>query len=388
MNKKTNIIMIVAAAIVLVALNVGVFMAAGSGAISPINNILLWGGFVVLNVASILWAISLLGLQPLVVTCSYVAGGALAYFGVRNMTEISVAEVTTAGATYGAFGALAIGNATTKVRLAFFNKGQVPFIFVIIGLLVVDAGLNSQVSSAGVPVLLNAVALPFIAAGVAVGSVWSIMNKFGVGKKATEILAERDAAAALEATAADEEQIVIPMPETVQAEPVAKPRPAKAKPAPRKEAEPLIAPAVKTASRPKPKAAPKPRPVKPKPAPKPEPVAAKAAPVPPKRAPKKEEPFFPLELDKDEEPNLTEKVEKPEFDIPVFDAALYASGSQEDSDDGGVMVQEPAVSVETQPEKPVVEKAPEPEAKAEPKEEKSKADDFLGGHLDLLNKLK
>ncbi|QBG46389.1 hypothetical protein EGM51_02880 [Verrucomicrobia bacterium S94] len=378
MNKKTNIIMIVAAAIVLVALNVGVFIAAGNGAISPINNILLWGGFVVLNVASILWAISLLGLQPLVVTCSYVAGGALAYFGVRNMTEISVAEVTTAGATYGAFGALAIGNATTKVRLAFFNKGQVPFIFVIISLLVIDAGLNSQISSAGVPVLLNAVALPFIAAGVVVGSIWSIMNKFGVGKKATDVLAERDAAAALGATATSEQQIVIPTSETAQAEPVAKPRPVKQKPAPRKEAEPLIAPAVKTASKPKPKAAPKPKPV---------PVVAEAAPAPSKPA-AKEEPFFPLELDKDEELNLTEKVEKPEFDIPVFDAALYASGSQEDSDDGGVMVQEPAVSVETQPGKSVVDEVPEVDVKSEPKTEKSKGDDFLGGHLDLLNRLK
>ena len=74
--------MTVAAAAVLVALNVGVFMAAGNGTISPINNVLLWGGFVALNVASILWAISMLGLQPLVVAISYVAGGTLAYLGV------------------------------------------------------------------------------------------------------------------------------------------------------------------------------------------------------------------------------------------------------------------------------------------------------------------
>ncbi|MDZ8119937.1 hypothetical protein [Pontiella agarivorans] len=348
MNKKTNIITIVAAAIVLVALNVGVFMAAGSGAVSPINNILLWGGFAVLNVASILWAITLLGLQPLVVTCSYVAGGALAYFGVRNMTEISVAEITTAGATYGAFGALAVGNATTKVRLAFFNKGQVPFIFVIIGLLVIDAGLNSQVSRAGVSVLLNVVALPFIGAGVAVGAVWSIMNKFGIGKRAAEVLVERDAAMAQGATATGEDQIVIPMPETVQAAPVEK-----------VEQKPVIVPAVQTA--PKRKA-------------KPEPVRAETAPV----EPKKEEPFFPLELDKDGEPNPSGKVDPPEFDIPVFDDALYASGSQDDNDMGGVLVQEPVVA----------EKTVAAESKTESEEEKFDMDDFLGGHLDLLSKLK
>ena len=149
MNKQKNMIMSAAAAVVLVAVNVGVFMAAGKGAIAPINNMLMWGAFVALNIASILWAVGMLGLHPLVVSISYVAGGFLAFQGVRGMSGVSVAEVTTAGATYGAFGALAIGNATTKVRLAFFDKAQVPFIFIIVGLLVIDAVLNSQITNAG-----------------------------------------------------------------------------------------------------------------------------------------------------------------------------------------------------------------------------------------------
>ncbi|MDH3982393.1 MAG: hypothetical protein OES84_05760, partial [Kiritimatiellaceae bacterium] len=63
MSKQKNLIMIAVAAVVLVAVNVGVLMAANKGAIAPIGNIALWGAFVVLNVASILWAVTLLGLQ-------------------------------------------------------------------------------------------------------------------------------------------------------------------------------------------------------------------------------------------------------------------------------------------------------------------------------------
>ena len=179
--------MIAATAVILVAVNLGVWIAANKGAIVAIDNMLLWSAFVALNVVSILWAVSLLGLQPLVVAISYVAGGFLAFMGVKGMGGISVAEVTTAGATYGAFGALAIGNATTKVRLAFFNKGQVPFIFIIVGLLVIDALLNSGISSAGGSVLLNAVLLPFIIAGVIVGLIWTALNRFVIGQHGEEV---------------------------------------------------------------------------------------------------------------------------------------------------------------------------------------------------------
>jgi len=388
MNKTNNMIMIAVAAAVLVAVNVGVFMASGNGTLSPINNVLLWGGSVVLNVASILWAVSMLGLQPLLVSTAYVAGGALAFLGVRGMADVSAAEITTAGATYGAFGALAVGNATAKVRLAFFNKGQVPFIFIIAGLLVVDGVLNSQISSAGFPVVLHAVLMPFIIAGGVVGLGGMVMNRFGFGKKPSEVLAERDAAL-LDMESAQksaEEKVVIPMPAHAAETPAAKPEPKK------KVAKPL-APAAKAKEKPAPKSAPKPAP---NPMPKPEPVIAKAAPV----EPKKEEEFFPLEIDKNEDP-APKKEKKTEFEVPVFDAALYASGSQEST--AKVMVEEPAVSVETEPEQPIVEKEapvakPEPKAKpvakaepapkAKPAEEESKSDDFLGGHLDLLNKLK
>jgi hypothetical protein len=371
MKKTNNIIMIAVAAAVLVAVNVGVFMAAGNGTMTPINNVLLWGGFVVLNVASILWAVSLLGLQPLVVTVAYVAGGALAFLGVRNMTDISVAEITTAGATYGAFGALAVGNATTKVRLAFFNKGQVPFIFIIIGLLVLDAGLNSQVSQAGTGVLLNAVVLPFIISGVVIGLIWSVLNRFGVGKKPSEVLAEKDAALEFSepSKAAEAKKAVLPMPARAVA---AEAPPIKVAPAPQpvkkvKKVKP-IAPAVKAA-----------------PVPAPKPIVAE-----------KEEAFFPLEIDKGEADIIVEreavKKQEPVFEIPTFDAAMYGSGSSK-ARDGGVMVEEPPVVVAAKAKPaPVAKKDPTPaaaEVEPEPVPAKeNKKSDWLGGHLDLLNKLK
>ena len=379
--------MIAVAAAVLVALNVGVFMAAGNGAISPINNIVLWGGFVALNVTSILWAVSLLGLQPLVVSLSYVAGGALAFLGVRGMTDISVAEITTAGATYGAFGALAVGNATAKVRLAFFNKGQVPFIFIIVGLLVVDGVLNSQVSSAGIPVLLNAILIPFVVAGAVVGLIWGGLNRFGIGKKPSEVLAEKNAAVGVSqpVKAAAAKSAVIPMPDhAVVAE-----KPVAAVLQPVKKVEP-IAPAAKAkhAAVAKAKPAGKKAKSKARPAPKPKPVvAAKPA--------AKEEPFFPLEIDKSDEIILP-KEEKPSFEVPTFDAALYASGSENDQNDGGVMVKEPKVAVKAQPKPaPVAEAKPAPvkpvpakPAPAPKPAEDARPNDFLSGHLELLNKLK
>ena len=390
MNKTKNIIMIAVAAVVLVAVNVGVFMAAGNGAISSINNLLLWGGFVALNIVSILWAVSLLGLQPLVVSISYVAGGALAFLGVRGMTDISVAEITTAGATYGAFGALAVGNVTTKVRLAFFNKGQVPFIFVIIGLLVVDGVLNSQVSHAGVPVLLNAVLIPFVVAGAAVGLIWGGLNRFGIGKKPSEVLAEKNAVQEIHQSenSVASKSAVIPMPghaagakkpkaipqlvkKVEPIAPAAKAKPAavaKAKPAPVVKAKP--APVVKAKPAPVVKAKPKA-----KPAPRRKPVVA-AKPV------AKEEQFFPLEIDKNDEIILPVE-ETPVFEVPTFDAALYASGSQYNQTDGGVMVKEPEAVVEAPPEKP----SPVSEAKPAPKPATKNNNDFLSGHLELLNKL-
>ena len=401
-NKKINMVMIAAAAVVLTALNVGVLMAARNGAIAPIDNLVLWGGFVVLNVVSILWAISLLGLQPLVVSLSYAVGGYLAFRGVRGMEGINVAEVATAGATYGAFGALAVGNATVKVRLAFFNKGQVPFIFIIVGLLVLDAGLNSGISHAGMPVYLNAVLIPFALAGAVIGVTWSVLNRFGIGCKPSEVIAALDAAEeaavpAEKSKAAD--QVIIPMPEhAVQEEKKKTPAPAvaaerKARPAAAKAPDRKLKPVAAKVS-------------------EPEPVVAAVEEKPPVEEPV-EETFIPLEIDKGEEVDLPE----PDNDLleiasmlesedrneeAAFEAPSFGSGAFGSSDEGGVMLEEPAVSVsldlDAEPEA-VVKAAPAPveaEAKPEPEpepapqetQEKSTDDDWLGGHLDLLNKLK
>jgi pyruvate/2-oxoglutarate dehydrogenase complex dihydrolipoamide acyltransferase (E2) component len=181
-NTQKNIIFLVLAGVVLTLVNGGVFVAAGKGQLAPIDNLALWGAFAVLNICSLLWAISLLGLQPLVVAFSYVAGGALAFMGVRMIPDVNVAEITTAGATYAAFGALAVGNATTRVRFAFFNKAQVPFIFIILVLLLLDGLLNSQVSKAGMNVILNALVFPFVFSGAVVGLVWSLLVRSGIGK--------------------------------------------------------------------------------------------------------------------------------------------------------------------------------------------------------------
>ncbi len=375
-TKQKNLVMIMIAAVILVAVNTGIWFAASKGTIAPIDNMLLWGAFVVLNVASILWAISLLGLQPFVVALSYVAGGYLAYQGVQGMGEISVAEVTTAGATYGAFGALAIGNVTAKVRLAFFQKGQVPFIFIIVGLLVVDAVLNSGISSASGSVILNAVVFPFVIAGIVVGAIWSVLNRFGIGRKPSELLAEvaeEERAEAAETTeAVSSEKLVIQMPEhavmaeeeqTVEKVAVAEP----------------VAPAAVAAA----------------------PVVAEAAPVAEK---KDDEQFFPLEIDKDEEYELPEddsslmdvvammdddsqKEEEP-YSLPAFDDNLYASGSLDDAQEGGVMVKESVPSVAEEKAPAAVEEAQPESAPVQKAEQEEKSSDWLGGHLDLLNKLK
>ena len=403
-NKQKNLVMIAIAAVILVAVNVIILKAASNGAIAPIENFALWFVFVALNVASILWAVSLLGLQPLVIALSYIAGGFLAYMGVRGMEGISVAEVATAGAIYGAFGALAIGNVTAKVRLAFFKKGQVPFIFVIVGLLVIDAVLNSGISSSGGKVILNAVILPFILAGVVVGLIWSTLNRYGIGRKPAEVLAEaaeeRQAENAETANAVASEKLVIQMPDNAA---VAEEKPVVEKV---KVAEPL-APAAAKGS-PKTKKA-KVQPVAP---------VAKAVVVPEVKEPvavapveekKPEEAFFPLEIDNADDfvlpkedadimkvvamMDAEETEEEDTFPVTAFDASLYASGSIDESSDGGVMVEEPAVAtvLETEVQTAVVEEAPaapEPVQEAKAEEEKEGDSDWLGGHLDLLNKLK
>lgn len=386
MNKKLNLVMVAVSALILIGVNVGVWFASEKGLIVPVEDMLLWSAFVVLNVASILWGVSLLGLQPLVIAFSYVAGGALAYFGVRGMDDVSVAEIITAGATYGAFGALAIGNATQRVKLAFFNKGQVPFVFIIVGLLVVDAGLNSGVSSASGGVILTAVVLPFVVAGLLVGLTWSILNRFGIGRKPSDVLAGVSGADFVPGT------LNVPVQEkSVKAQkssPKKTPAPKKQKDIkPAKKKEP-VAPVVKPVAEPvvvekKEQEKPEVKKMDPvKPVSKPE--AVKAAPV-------NEEAFFPLDIDEDDsKPTKTTKDDE-EFILPSFDTSLYTSNTPQDLGSGAAVKKASPVSVDLDSVANLLDET-EPVAgdeKIDAKDEKVDADgDWLGGHLDLLKKLK
>jgi hypothetical protein len=219
-NADNKMFLLVVTGIVLAALNIVVWMGANNGSIGAVENMPLWGAFVALNVVSILWAVSQLGLQPLVVAASYVGGGCLAFHGARGMAGVSVAELTTAGATYGAFGALAIGNVATKVRLAFFSRKQVPFVFIIITLLALDAVLNSRVSQAGWNVFLNALVLPFVVAGGVAGfSGWMISrvvhDKPAALDEAADAALENENAELLDAEADEAEAMMIKIPDSV-----------------------------------------------------------------------------------------------------------------------------------------------------------------------------
>ena len=375
-DKQKNLIMIVVSAAILAAVNLGVWLAAQHGAIAPLGDDALWTAFAVLNVVSLVWAISLLGLQPLVVAISYAAGGFLAYKGVQGISGIQVAEITTAGATYGAFGALVIGNYTTKARLSFFSKKQVPFIFIIAALLVFDAVLNSGISSAEGRVVINAVVFPFMLAGVIIGLGWSVLNRYGVGHKdelpPVAITIEQPAAGEEVEKQEASNTLKIQMPvDAVEEEDI--------------DAVAAVMEEVEI----------------------PEEIRA---PVEEAVTPMvtKEEDFFPLEIDKDndfapqeEAPyDVAEMVaeldgmDEDPYSLPAFDASLYGSGEEED-DAGGTMVEEPVVSLSLNHDEQ--ETVAEPSEKAavaelnlpEPVPVKStKSTDWLSGHLDLLNKLK
>jgi len=329
--KHINLAMIVVAAAMLAAVNAGVWLAAQQGAIPPIGNRLLWTSFVVLNVVSLVWAISLLGLQPLVVAVSYMAGGFLAFKGVQGMSGVSVAEVTTAGATYGAFGALAVCNCMAKVRLPFFKKGQVPFIFIITALLVFDAVLSSGISGAAGNVVLNAVVFPFVLAGVIIGFIWSVIARYEIGQKTASkprVLAGRNPhpVEAVEEVVEEKEEpntLKIQMPVFVQ---------------PEEEIDEVAATMEQV-------------------------EFAEAPELPVEETVKvvteqEEEEFFPLEIDKDNDFIMQEEeiygalesmaeldgLDEDPYSLTSFDASLYDSDAGVD-DLGGVMVDEPSISL-------------------------------------------
>lgn len=367
-NAKKNMLFLVLAGAVLVAVNSTVWFASKNGQVAPIANIPLWGVFVVLNTLSLLWAVSLLGLQPMVVAASYVAGGLMAYQGAKLLPSVDLAGLTTTGATYGAFGALAVGNATTKVRLAFFSKSQVPFIFIIVALLALDGLINSCISNPDWSVVLNALVFPFLFAGVVIGLVWFVALRFDIGKR----LARKPASLAaiqsqpLEEDESDEDsmQLMFKVPGRVAAE------------EPEFMAEEMDLP-------------------EPEPAPAPVLMEVIAAPVehnPPAANTDADDHFFPLEIDKDDDFILppaeidTMALEDLAIEDAVapFEAAVVVDEEIPPSPPP-IVVEDPVVfALEEEPPAPVVV-TPEPVKKPE---SRGGSNDWLSDHLDLLNRIK
>jgi signal transduction histidine kinase len=218
-DRRKNLMLVFVAALFVGALNLLVWMVARAEVIPPINNIVLWSSFALLSVAVIPWAISQLGLQPLVISLSYVAGGFVAFRGMEGSAGIHLAEVTTAGAAYGAFGAVAIGNATHKIRLAFFDRRQTALIFIILFLLLFMALLNSEIiGSANPSGFLKAIILPFALSGMVVSLGWTICVRGEAGRKSNRVpksrvmqkSAEENVPAGHEESTADE--VVFQMP--------------------------------------------------------------------------------------------------------------------------------------------------------------------------------
>lgn len=378
-NQTTNsLLYLVTAGFVLLTVNAWVWMAVQNGQLSPVGNSVLWGAFMVLNMISLLWAVGLLGLQPLVVACSYAIGGFLAYRGVQGVASINVAEVTTAGATYGAIGALAVGNVTTKVRMAFFRKGQVPFIFVIVALLVVDGVLNSQIFGADWNVVLNALVLPFGLAGIVVGLIWMVVSRFGIAHKLhiKEMSAVDETSIASVSEDNDEadgaSQLMIQVPDTVEVEDepeeiaamLAMPELGLEEHLPAKESRvELSVPVVDEAE----------------------------------KEDSPEEHFFPLEIDKDDEfiapyEEVVDPVESLSLEVepePFLDSEPVLEPERMSEPE---IIPEPLPEPISDPE-PIPEPIPEPEPILEPvvvspqTEEDKPESDWLSGHLDLMNKI-
>jgi hypothetical protein len=274
-DSNNNLFSLTIAAVVLVTLNVLLWMGVENGQLTPLANTSLWGIFVVLDIASLLWAFSLLGLQPMVLAFSYAVGGYLAYRGVQGATEIGIAEATTAGATYAAVGAMVVGNATTKIRLSFFRKEQVPFVFIFIAVLVLNGVLNSRIPGASRHVVLNALVYPFVIAGIAVGLGWMVVARMSsLPKREVKVRlaeeadpAEETQVEGVETEVSEPAQLIIQVPENSSVE--------------EDEVEPVM-PVQLEVSEPEPEVS------------VPSKESATVEPV-------EEEQFFPLEIDKDDE---------------------------------------------------------------------------------------
>lgn len=363
-DAQKTILLLTLAGLVLIMANAAIFMGSRNGQIAPVNNLVLWGAFAVLSVCSLLWAVSLLGLQPMVIAVSYTAGGVMAFQGVRLMPEVNVAEIAAAGATCSAFGALVIGNATTKVRLAFFTKRQTPLVFIIIALLLVDSLLSSRVSSAGWNVIANALVFPFLFSGVVVGLAWVVFARILAGRDFT-----KNSVAAVEPvekeepvanTAADEEdvtQLVFTVPESAAlAESMEGSVLAR-------DPEPVMEDISK--------------------APVPEVASSTMDSVEDEDA--FPENFFPLDIDKGEEVLPLE--ENPNL---MGVAAMVAESAPEPAVEADPVAEDiTSLSEESSVLASAPESAPElePEPELDLKKGKAGSSDWLNGHLDLLNKL-
>lgn len=388
-NVQKNILFLALAGLVLVGGNMAVLMATWNEQLAPIDNQMLWVAFVIFNVCSLLWAMSLLGLQPLLVAVSYVAGGALAFQGVRLLPDINIAEVTTAGATYGAFGALMVSHATARVRMPFFQRAQVPFIFAIIALLVISGFLNSRVLSAGWGVIVNALVVPFVLSGVMIGLIWMILSRMGIARKSTrkpiEAVSEIRAEPIMDSKEdTPQEQLMIKVPENIGLSEVSEEISETSEDTEwHSEPESIVLEASKTPL---------------------EPLLQEEE--PPQESSSLTD-FFPLEIDKGDDgileqeasglmdlavqiaENAAEQVVEVEPDVDDFPLPDEVYMEQTAKDLSASMPELPPILNYASPE-PEPEPVMEPEASVKPpkpKEEKADSSDWLSGHLDLLNKL-
>ncbi len=376
-GKLGNVLMISIAAVVILAADAAVWMGVRNGMVAAESNLLLWTCFMALNAVSIVWAIAMLGVQPLVVALTYIAGGFLVYKSAgEGSVGTNLAELTVAGATYAAFGALAASNLSAKVRFAFYSRVQVPFVFIIIALLALDAGLNATVSKPSINEMVKAMVVPFAAVGCVAGFGWSLLMRFALGgrKKIHHgVEAEAETAHVSEKQAATHEKADV-------AHAVARNEPPATE---RKETPFEEVPKIQPVTH-QPRVA--------------VPVIEEIVPVEAtlRDEPKAEEDdFVPLEIDRDEsfsdfEYDVEPEAAKLKDDISGgFDSGHYGSARGERSDYGAVMVEEePITSVDLAVDEEVVPNVKNQEAKEKAPPADNKKSDWLSGHLDLLSKLK
>ena len=381
-DTQNNKIFLIITGLIFALLNVVLFLASKKEVLPNIGNIALWGGFVALNTASILWVIDQLKVNALVIALAYLVGGALSFMGVHSLSGVGVVEVVTAGATYGALGALIASNFTRKIRLI---SVPMPFVVIILVILVLDGILNSQVLHSSLTVILNALVFPFIFAGVIIGLIWGILLRFGVGKP-KEIVAKKPVVSEKKAPKGTSSKAA---PKKVEKKVEKKVAPAPAKPAPVAE---------------KKKVAPKPVVAKEKKAPV---VEKKPTPVKPAPSPKKPEPK--PEVKKPVEtvstPKPVEEKKNAPSGLPSLDSMPWASKTEEPKKSAPEPVKKPEVKKDDdflsslpdlssltgnkKKEEPVKEEPKKEDVvKEEVKKPESQSQDWLNDHLDFLTELK